>query len=115
MAEPVHGGVLAARALKEAGVDTIFALSGGHILPLFDGARVEGIRIIDTRHEENAVMMAEGWALATGRVGVEMARGMSRGGADPRLRGRSDPSGGQRIAGRRVSRDPAGHVQRAGH
>src|SRR5919197_1578987 len=70
MAEPVHGGVLAARTLKEAGVDTIFALSGGHILPLFDGARLEGIRIVDTRHEESAVMMAEGWALATGRVGV---------------------------------------------
>jgi acetolactate synthase-1/2/3 large subunit len=70
MTEPVHGGVLAARALKESGVDTIFALSGGHILPLFDGARIEGLRIVDTRHEENAVMMAEGWALATGRVGV---------------------------------------------
>src|SRR5438105_12240763 len=66
-AAPELGGVLAARALRESGVDTIFALPGGHILPLFEGARVEGLRLIDTRHEENAVFMAEGWALATGR------------------------------------------------
>src|SRR2546426_11207200 len=68
--EPAHGGILAARALGAAGVSAIFALPGGHVLPLFEGARVEGIRLIDTRHEENAVMMAEGWALATGEVGV---------------------------------------------
>jgi acetolactate synthase I/II/III large subunit len=65
-----HGGILAARALKEAGVTTLFALPGGHNLPLFEGARLEGLRLIDTRHEENAVMMAEGWSLATGEVGV---------------------------------------------
>ena len=66
MAGPEHGGILAARALAEAGVRTIFGLPGGHILPLFDGARVEGLTLVDTRHEENAVLMAEGWALATG-------------------------------------------------
>lgn len=65
-----HGGVHAARALRAAGVETIFALPGGHILPLFEGARREGIRLIDTRHEEGASLGALGWALATGRVGV---------------------------------------------
>src|SRR2546428_10814919 len=60
------GGGLAARALKDSGVQTIFALPGGHVLPLFEGARVERLRLVDTRHEENAVFMAEGWALATG-------------------------------------------------
>jgi acetolactate synthase-1/2/3 large subunit len=69
MAEPELGGVLAARALKSLGVETLFALPGGHNLPLFEGARRVGVRLIDTRHEENAVMMAEGWALATGGVG----------------------------------------------
>jgi acetolactate synthase-1/2/3 large subunit len=69
MAEPELGGVLAARALKSQGVETLFALPGGHNLPLFEGARQVGLRLIDTRHEENAVMMAEGWALATGTVG----------------------------------------------
>jgi acetolactate synthase-1/2/3 large subunit len=64
---PLHGGVLAARALKDAGVQTVFGLPGGHILPLFEGCRVEGLRLIDTRHEENAVFMAEGWALAIGK------------------------------------------------
>jgi acetolactate synthase I/II/III large subunit len=63
-----QGGVLAAQALIEAGIDTLFALPGGHNLPLFEGARRTGLRLIDTRHEENAVFMAEGWALATGRV-----------------------------------------------
>jgi acetolactate synthase-1/2/3 large subunit len=64
------GGVLAARALAASGINTLFALPGGHILPLFEGARVEGLRLIDTRHEENAVFMAEGWALATALPGV---------------------------------------------
>jgi acetolactate synthase-1/2/3 large subunit len=63
-----HGGVHAARALKANGVETIFGLPGGHILPLFEGARREGLPLIGTRHEENAVFMAEGWALATGQV-----------------------------------------------
>jgi acetolactate synthase I/II/III large subunit len=64
------GGILAARALARAGITTLFALPGGHVLPLFEGARVEGLRLIDTRHEENAVFMAEGWALATAEPGV---------------------------------------------
>src|ERR671915_2218805 len=68
--EAEHAGVLAARALREAGVDIVFALPGSHNLPLFEGCRREGIRVVDTRHEENAVLMAEGYALATGRVGV---------------------------------------------
>ena len=60
------GGVLAARALLDAGIEALFALPGGHNLPLFEGARQVGLRLVDTRHEENAVFMAEGWALATG-------------------------------------------------
>jgi acetolactate synthase I/II/III large subunit len=68
--EAVHGGILAAGALKAAGIDTIFALPGGHILPVFEGARREGIRVIDTRHEEAAVFSALGWALATGGPAV---------------------------------------------
>ena len=48
----VHGGKLAARALKEAGVECIFTLSGGHIMPLYDGCIDEGIRVVDVRHEQ---------------------------------------------------------------
>jgi acetolactate synthase-1/2/3 large subunit len=70
MATAELGGILAARALAASGIDTLFALPGGHVLPLFEGARVTDLRLIDTRHEENAVFMAEGWALATGDPGV---------------------------------------------
>jgi len=65
-----HGGLLMAQAFKDAGVDTIFALCGGHILGLLDGCLDVGIRVIDTRHEGAATLAAEGWALATGRSGV---------------------------------------------
>lgn len=64
------GGQLAAGALKAAGVDTIFALPGGHIMPLLDACPGAGIRVIDVRHEGAATLAAEGWALATGRTGV---------------------------------------------
>ena len=65
-----HGGRLLARALREAGVTTLFALPGGHILLLLDACGDESIRIIDTRHEGAATLAAEGWALATGQIGA---------------------------------------------
>jgi acetolactate synthase-1/2/3 large subunit len=58
-------GHLAIRALKQAGVDHLFTLSGGHIFPLYDGCRHEGVRIIDTRHEQAATFAAEGMAKLT--------------------------------------------------
>ncbi len=68
---PVHGGKLAARALKEAGVEVVFTLSGGHIMPLYDGCHDEGIRIIDVRHEQAAVHAADAWARCRpGNIGV---------------------------------------------
>jgi thiamine pyrophosphate-dependent acetolactate synthase large subunit-like protein len=70
VSETVNGGVLAARTLRRAGIGTMFALPGGHNMPLFRAAPPEGIRLIDTRHEEAAAMMAEGWALATADVGA---------------------------------------------
>jgi acetolactate synthase-1/2/3 large subunit len=68
---PVHGGKLAARALKEAGVEVVFTLSGGHIMPLYDGCLDEGIKIVDVRHEQAAVHAADAWARCRpGSVGV---------------------------------------------
>jgi acetolactate synthase-1/2/3 large subunit len=55
--------------LKDAGVETVFALAGGHIMKLLDACVPLGIRVIDTRHEGAATFAAEGWALATGRPG----------------------------------------------
>ncbi|HKR97937.1 MAG TPA: thiamine pyrophosphate-binding protein, partial [Candidatus Dormibacteraeota bacterium] len=63
-------GMLLARTLRDAGVTTLFALPGGHILSLLDACSHHGIRVIDTRHEGAAALAAEGWALATGDTGV---------------------------------------------
>ena len=65
-----HGGILAAAALKDAGVDVVFTLSGGHIFPLYDGCVKAGIALVDTRHEQTAGFAAEGWAKVTRRPGV---------------------------------------------
>ncbi|MHB1854927.1 MAG: thiamine pyrophosphate-binding protein [Acidimicrobiales bacterium] len=64
-----NGGEQAVKTLAELGMDTLFSLPGSHIASLLDAARMAGIRVISVRHEENAVLMAEGWALATGRPG----------------------------------------------
>ncbi len=67
----VHGGKLAARALKEAGVEVVFTLSGGHIMPIYDGCIDEGIRVVDVRHEQAAVHAADSWARCRpGSIGV---------------------------------------------
>jgi acetolactate synthase-1/2/3 large subunit len=67
----VHGGILAGRALKAAGVECIFTLCGGHIMPLYAGCWEQGIRIIDTRHEQAAVHAADAWARCNpGKIGV---------------------------------------------
>lgn len=66
----MHGGQLIARALKSEGVDAIFTLTGGHILPILDGCVQEGIRIVDVRHEQTAIHAAEAYARLTGKLGV---------------------------------------------
>lgn len=68
---PLSGGQLAAKALKEAGVEVIFTLSGGHIMPLYEGCLDEGIKIVDVRHEQAAVHAADSWARCNpGQIGV---------------------------------------------
>lgn len=63
------GGLLAAQALRDGGVDAVFTVCGGHILGFLDGCLELGIRVVDARHEGAAALAAEGWALATGRPG----------------------------------------------
>ena len=64
------GGHLVAEALKRAGVDVIYTLSGGHIFPIYDGCVKLGIRIVDVRHEQTAAFAAEAHGKLTGDVGV---------------------------------------------
>jgi len=66
----VHGGKVAARVLKQAGIECIFTLSGGHVMAIYDGCLDEGIKIIDVRHEQAAVHAADAWSrLNPGKVG----------------------------------------------
>ncbi len=67
---PPTGGRLAVETLRAAGIETLFGLPGSHVNLLLKEAEPAGIRTIYVRHEENAVLMAEGWALATGQPGL---------------------------------------------
>jgi acetolactate synthase-1/2/3 large subunit len=69
-AQTIHAGRLIARRLKAAGVEIVFTLSGGHLFSVYDGCRDEGIRLIDTRHEQTATFAAEGWSKVTRSPGV---------------------------------------------
>ncbi|MCA9599970.1 MAG: acetolactate synthase [Myxococcales bacterium] len=66
----VHGGRLVAQALKRQGIDHVFTLCGGHIQAIYDGCLDEGIRVVDTRHEQTAGHAADGYARVTGKPGV---------------------------------------------
>ncbi|HKV21113.1 MAG TPA: acetolactate synthase, partial [Mycobacterium sp.] len=44
--------------------------SGGHLFSIYDGCRAEGVRLIDTRHEQTAAFAAEGWSKVTRVPGV---------------------------------------------
>src|SRR5258705_10220956 len=65
-----HGGAQALAALKPFGVTEMFTLSGGHIFPLYDAARTDGVRIVDVRHEQSAVFAAEAVAKLQRRPGL---------------------------------------------
>jgi len=68
--QTMHAGRLVARRLKASGVNTLFTLSGGHLFSVYDGCHEEGIRMIDTRHEQTATFAAEGWSKVTRHPGV---------------------------------------------
>jgi len=60
-------------SLEHEGTDVIFGVPGGAILPAYDPLLDSPIRHVLARHEQGAGHMAEGYAWATGRVGVCMA------------------------------------------
>ena len=61
-----------ARFLKARGVDRVFGLCGGHIMPIWMRLDAEGIRLIDVRDERAAVYMAHAHAELTGGLGVAL-------------------------------------------
>lgn len=66
------GSQMVVDVLCDEGVDLVFGLTGGAVIPLFDEfyKNRHRIRVINTRHEQGAVHMAEGYAKSTGKVGV---------------------------------------------
>ncbi len=65
------GGDVVVQALKAIGVDTVFGIISIHNMPIYDAiARQGGIRIVTNRSEPGAVNMADGYARATGKLGV---------------------------------------------
>ena len=69
---PDSAADLIARLLKRRGVKRVFALCGGHIMPIWMRLDAEGIRIIDVRDERAAVHMAQAHAELTGELGVAL-------------------------------------------
>jgi acetolactate synthase-1/2/3 large subunit len=65
-----HAGEQAVAALRSYGVDVMFTLNGGHVWPLYEAARNQGVRVIDTRHEQSATFAAEAYAKLTRTAGV---------------------------------------------
>ncbi len=61
------------KALETEGVEVIFGVPGGAIIEVYDALYDSSIPHITTRHEQGAVHAADGYARATGRVGVAMA------------------------------------------
>ncbi|MGI9645447.1 MAG: thiamine pyrophosphate-binding protein, partial [Ilumatobacteraceae bacterium] len=64
-----HAGEQAVAAMASFGTDTMFTLNGGHIWPLYDAARNQGVRVVDVRHEQSATFAAEAYAKLTRRPG----------------------------------------------
>src|SRR3954467_507167 len=69
---PMNGGQALIKSLELEGVEVMFGLPGGAILPVYDPIIDSPIRHILVRHEQGAGHMAEGYAHATGRPGVAM-------------------------------------------
>ena len=63
------------RGLAAAGVRRMFALSGNHVMAIFDAALDAGVEILHVRHEAAAVHMADAWGRLTGEVGVALVTG----------------------------------------
>ena len=70
----ITGGDAILRSLEAEGVDVMFGIPGGAIMPTYDAmARGTTVRHVLARHEQGAGHMAQGYARASGRVGVAIA------------------------------------------
>jgi acetolactate synthase I/II/III large subunit len=71
MSEMMTGAEMVVRALQDQGVEHLFGYPGGAVLPIYDALfHQNSIQHVLVRHEQGAVHAAEGYARATGKVGV---------------------------------------------
>src|SRR5438552_10527733 len=74
MSELLTGAQILRRTLADAGVEVVFGYPGGAIMPFYDALHgQQGLRHILVRHEQAAAHAADGYARASGRVGVCVA------------------------------------------
>ncbi len=73
MPQKLKGAQILVECLKREGVETVFGIPGGANLPTFDALYQSTIKVILTVHEQGAAHMADGFARATGKVGVCLA------------------------------------------
>ena len=69
----MNGAKILIECLKREGVEIIFGYPGGQVLPIFDQLYDAPIKLMLTRHEQGAAHAADGYARATGKVGVCLA------------------------------------------
>ena len=72
MAGTLTGGAVVSQALARYGVRTVFAVGGASHTHLLDALDRDGVRVISSRHESGCVGAADGYARATGRIGVAL-------------------------------------------
>lgn len=69
----MKGAEVLVRALEREGVEVVFGYPGGAIMPVYDALYGSGLRHVLVRQEQAAVLAADGYARATGRIGVCLA------------------------------------------
>jgi acetolactate synthase-1/2/3 large subunit len=75
IARALRGADVVARSLARAGTRHVFALSGNHVMPIFDAALDAKLALVHVRHEAAAVHMADAWGRLTGEVGIALVTG----------------------------------------
>ena len=70
-----RGANVVTQALARAGTRQVFALSGNHVMSVFDAALDAKLPLLHVRHEAAAVHMADAWARITGETGVALVTG----------------------------------------
>ena len=68
----VTGAQLVARQLRQSGIDTIFTVLAGPMIDVLAQAHIEGLRVINCRHEMNACFAASAWGYLNGKPGVSV-------------------------------------------